>query len=115
MSFLNVSFMFLFTFWLFYVFYILFLLAYSLLIDFILEVRFWLFSWVFSWIFVLFCLLTCLFFYNLSWALFLYLLFSLFSNHAMQLAGSWFPRQELGLGLQGGNTESKILECWRSA
>lgn len=45
-----------------YVFYILFLLAYSLLIDFILEVRFWLFSWVFSWIFVLFCLLTCLFF-----------------------------------------------------
>ena len=54
-------------------------------------------------------------FYNLSWALFLYLLFSLFSNHAMQLAGSWFPRQELGLGLQGGNTESKILECWRSA
>lgn len=54
--------MFLFTFWLFYVFYILFLLAYSLLIDFILEVRFWLFSWVFSWIFVLFCLLTCLFF-----------------------------------------------------
>lgn len=75
-------------------------------------------------IFVLFCLLTCLFFIICLGLCFFFLagggglcfciyFFSLFSNHAMQLAGSWFPRQELGLGLQGGSTELKILECWK--
>lgn len=59
-----------------------------------------------------FCLFGIVFIICLGLCFFIYF-FPLFSNHAMKLTGSWFPRQELGLGLQGGSTESKILECWR--